>query len=95
MDPRESDRPQGTDAIGLEELVDFTENPEPRCACLLLLDTSESMSVPVSLVPVELTTECVVRGYPVGQVQKHAQPLSQTSRTQPRHLLTFTNICNI
>ncbi len=66
MDPRESDRPQGTDAIGLEELVDFTENPEPRCACLLLLDTSESMSVPVPLVPVELTSESVVDGVVVG-----------------------------
>jgi uncharacterized protein YegL len=25
-------------------LVEFTENPEPRCACVLLLDTSGSMS---------------------------------------------------
>lgn len=72
MDPRESDRPQVIDAIGLEDLVDFTENPEPRCDRLLLLDTSESMSVPVSLVPVELASEsvvdCVVVGVPVGGV---------------------------
>src|SRR5437016_14681144 len=26
--------------------VDFAENPEPRCPCLLLLDTSGSMSGP-------------------------------------------------
>lgn len=29
--------------MGLE-LVEFTENPEPRCPCVLLLDTSGSMS---------------------------------------------------
>ena len=46
MDPRESDRPPVGDAIGLEDLVDFADNPEPRCACVLLLDTSESMSLP-------------------------------------------------
>lgn len=28
---------------GLEELVEFAENPEPRCPCVLLLDTSGSM----------------------------------------------------
>ena len=27
----------------LEEAVDFAENPEPRCPCVLLLDTSASM----------------------------------------------------
>ncbi|HZT43681.1 MAG TPA: VWA domain-containing protein [Chthonomonadaceae bacterium] len=27
----------------LEEAVEFAENPEPRCACVLLLDTSNSM----------------------------------------------------
>jgi uncharacterized protein YegL len=27
----------------LEEAVEFAENPEPRCACVLLLDTSGSM----------------------------------------------------
>ena len=34
------------DAIGLEDLVEFTDNPEPRCACVLLLDTSGSMYGP-------------------------------------------------
>lgn len=29
--------------IGLEESVEFAENPEPRCPCVLLLDTSGSM----------------------------------------------------
>ena len=66
MGQRESDRPMGSDAIGLEDLVNFTENPEPRCACLLLLDTSESMSIRVSLVPVELSSESVVDGVVVG-----------------------------
>jgi hypothetical protein len=28
----------------LEEMVEFAENPEPRCACVLLLDTSGSMA---------------------------------------------------
>ncbi len=28
----------------LENLVEFAENPDPRCACVLLLDTSGSMS---------------------------------------------------
>ena len=46
MDPREGDRLPGSDAIRLEDLVEFTDNPEPRCACVLLLDTSESMSLP-------------------------------------------------
>lgn len=26
------------------EAAEFVDNPEPRCACLLLLDTSGSMS---------------------------------------------------
>ncbi len=32
-----------TDQTKLEESVEFAENPEPRCACVLLLDTSGSM----------------------------------------------------
>jgi len=32
------------DAIRLEEAVEFAENPEPRCPCVLLLDTSGSMN---------------------------------------------------
>src|SRR5262245_34963474 len=27
----------------LDEMVEFAENPEPRCPCVLLLDTSSSM----------------------------------------------------
>lgn len=30
-------------AIPLEEAIEFAENPEPRCPCVLLLDTSGSM----------------------------------------------------
>jgi uncharacterized protein YegL len=32
-----------TDKMKLEESVEFAMNPEPRCACVLLLDTSGSM----------------------------------------------------
>lgn len=32
--------------MNLEEAVEFAENPEPRCPCVLLLDTSASMSGP-------------------------------------------------
>lgn len=34
------------DKINLEEAVEFAENPEPRCPCVLLLDTSGSMQGP-------------------------------------------------
>jgi uncharacterized protein YegL len=30
-------------SVNLEEAVEFAENPEPRCPCVLLLDTSGSM----------------------------------------------------
>ena len=41
--PREDDRMPDDADINLEDLVEFTDNPEPRCACVLLLDTSGSM----------------------------------------------------
>ena len=41
--PREDDRMPGDADIDLADLVEFTDNPEPRCACVLLLDTSGSM----------------------------------------------------
>ena len=31
------------DTLKLDEIVEFAENPEPRCPCVLLLDTSGSM----------------------------------------------------
>ncbi len=31
------------DTLQLDEVVEFAENPEPRCPCVLLLDTSGSM----------------------------------------------------
>ena len=31
------------DTFNLDEVVEFAENPEPRCPCVLLLDTSGSM----------------------------------------------------
>ncbi len=37
-----------SDTLRLDEVVEFAENPEPRCPCVLLLDTSGSMQgVPV------------------------------------------------
>ena len=43
MIPNETDRlPDGSE-LDLESLVEFADNPEPRCACVLLLDTSGSM----------------------------------------------------
>ena len=51
--PREDDRMPGDDPIDLEDLVEFTDNPEPRCACVLLLDTSGSMHGP----PIEALNE--------------------------------------
>ena len=30
-------------ATNLEQYIDFAENPDPRCACVLLLDNSGSM----------------------------------------------------
>jgi uncharacterized protein YegL len=32
-----------TDEPRIDEVIDFANNPEPRCACVLLLDTSGSM----------------------------------------------------
>lgn len=32
-----------SDTLTLDEVVEFAENPEPRCPCVLLLDTSGSM----------------------------------------------------
>ena len=46
MGTLEGDLSSADDAISLEELIEFTENPEPRCACVLLLDTSWSMDGP-------------------------------------------------
>ncbi len=43
MNMRQDDRMPGTD---LEGVVEFADNPEPRCACVLLLDTSASMNGP-------------------------------------------------
>lgn len=43
---REDDRMPGDADVNLEDLVEFTDNPEPRCACVLLLDTSGSMHGP-------------------------------------------------
>ena len=47
MDPRRDERLPVVgfgDDISLEDIAAFADNPEPRCACVLLLDTSPSMS---------------------------------------------------
>ncbi len=44
--PSDDDRMPGGDDLNLEDMVEFTDNPEPRCACVLLLDTSGSMHGP-------------------------------------------------
>jgi uncharacterized protein YegL len=40
---REDEVFEDTVDAGLESAVEFADNPEPRCACVLLLDTSRSM----------------------------------------------------
>ena len=35
-----------SDVLSLDDAVEFAENPEPRCPCVLLLDTSGSMQGP-------------------------------------------------
>lgn len=44
IDRMPEDRASGR--LRIEDLVAFTDNPEPRCACVLLLDTSWSMDGP-------------------------------------------------
>ena len=39
----DTDRMPDGGELDLESLVEFADNPEPRCACVLLLDTSGSM----------------------------------------------------
>ena len=47
----QDDRVQSEGENSLEDAVAFANNPDPRCACVLLLDTSGSMAIPK--VPVE------------------------------------------
>jgi hypothetical protein len=61
-----------SEEIRLEEAVEFAENPEPRCACVLLLDTSGSMagekidSLNEGLKAVgSLIFECINQNFPV------------------------------
>ena len=42
----QGDRVQREGEISLEDAVAFASNPDPRCACVLLLDTSGSMAIP-------------------------------------------------
>ena len=43
MTSTDADRMPNGEELDLESLVEFADNPEPRCACVLLLDTSGSM----------------------------------------------------
>ncbi len=42
--PEIDEAPQPTVDIPLQDMVEFADNPEPRCPCVLLLDTSVSMN---------------------------------------------------
>ncbi len=42
--PQSDEVPQFTADIPLQDIVEFAENPEPRCPCVLILDTSGSMA---------------------------------------------------
>jgi uncharacterized protein YegL len=44
--PRRSNSKVNPGTMRLDEAVEFAENPEPRCPCVLLLDTSGSMQGP-------------------------------------------------
>jgi uncharacterized protein YegL len=48
-----------SESLRLEDAVEFAENPEPRCPCVLLLDTSGSMSgAPIDALNAGLQTFC-------------------------------------
>ena len=42
--PGSDDAPESTEDFALQDMVEFADNPEPRCPCVLLLDTSVSMT---------------------------------------------------
>ena len=42
--PGSDDAPESTADFALQDMVEFADNPEPRCPCVLLLDTSISMN---------------------------------------------------
>ena len=42
--PESDEVPESTADIPLQDMVEFADNPEPRCPCVLLLDTSVSMN---------------------------------------------------
>lgn len=41
--PGSDDAPESTAVFALQDMVEFADNPEPRCPCVLILDTSGSM----------------------------------------------------
>ena len=42
--PGADEVPESTADLPLQDMVEFADNPEPRCPCVLLLDTSVSMT---------------------------------------------------
>jgi hypothetical protein len=49
------------EAAKLYETVEFAENPEPRCPCVLLLDTSSSMrGTPIAALQAGLQTSLLL-----------------------------------
>jgi len=69
----------------IEEVVEFAENPEPRCPCILLLDTSGSMQGP----PINALNDGLV----TFKNDLIKDPLA--SRRVEVAVVTFDNIINI
>jgi uncharacterized protein YegL len=69
----------------IEELVEFAENPEPRCPCILLLDTSGSMQGP----PIDALNN----GLMTLKSDLVKDPLA--SRRVEVAIITFDNIINV
>jgi len=69
----------------IEDVIEFAENPEPRCPCVLLLDTSGSMQGP----PIDALNE----GLMTFKNDLVKDPLA--SRRVEVAVITFDNIVNV
>ena len=74
-----------SDTLKIEETVEFAENPEPRCPCVLLLDTSGSMQGP----PIDALNQ----GLMTFKSDLVKDPLA--SRRVEVAIVTFDNVINI
>ena len=73
------------ETLKIEEIVEFAENPEPRCPCILLVDTSGSMQGP----PIDALNDGLV----TFKNDLVKDPLA--SRRVEVAVITFDNIVNI